>query len=221
MSPKNKRESSGPIMDYSALLAPILIVVASLLTFVSINAPVPKIDNNPPITKYRIAAQLLTRWPKRLYEGSSGSIAFSLAPRLTDYVPSENEQAEKIPLNEKTLLPKPRVKIVLATDSTVDIVGEKSQEQTYDRKHAIDFSWSIYARETGDHRVDARIYLENAKDQFVEMKVSPRHLDFEVTKADHISRANFTLGTILGGVVGFVFIVVQIKEKLRRPIPTA
>ena len=198
-------------LNYAALLAPVLLVLISVSFLFVEKAPV------PPPAKYRVDAQLLTRWPKRLYEGSYGTISVSLAPRLKDYVSSENEQAEKIPINEKTRLMKPRVRIVLAADSTIDIVGEKSQEQIYDMKHTIDFSWSIYAREMGDHRVDARIYLENTKDQFVEMKVSPRHLEFEVLKADHISRSTFVLATVLGGVVGFLFVAVQIREKLKSP----
>lgn len=184
----------------------ILLTLILLTTFCQFCAE----GNEPPPTEHRIDGKVWFRWPKSLYEGSSGVVYLNVVPSGRPYEPDlrDDQRQSKEEFEEKTLVYPPRVQAVLTSDTGIDITSQK-QELTYDLDSVLHFSWSVHAKAAGSHLLETRIYLERKKDEFSEMSVSvsPRYLELEVYKVDGITLEFWTWGMIIGGFLGAVSVV--------------
>jgi len=105
------------------------------------------------------------------------------------------------------------MRISLSSDDSIQILEPKTQEKEYDPSGSVQFSWSIYAREIGDHTIEARLLLERTKDKFLEVSVSPIRMPLKVNKLDHIGRNGVILGTLAVSLAGLVLVILQIIQK--------
>jgi len=209
-SDKDKRTHQYAVVIVAVAL--VLIGAGVDMAWLTISGPHPA----PPSDGiHRISGVIHSRWPGRMYEGSSGIVEITLVSSGTRYdpAPPSGTKSRTAPYDQQTRVREPRIRITLASDSTLDIVEPKTQERIYDATVPVDFSWSIYARETGDHITEARLYIEEEADHFSEMTVSPLRMKIAVMKLDHVGRTGTTLGLLAVGILGAALTVRQLFSR--------
>src|SRR5207245_5835139 len=95
------------------------------------------------LTKYRIDGSLRSRWPKRLYEGGSGIVTLTMIPsgrEFQEQPKNEGGLGQVKPYTEEVLVKRPRIRMQLASDKTIDVSEPNTQVKQYDSRKASVFS---------------------------------------------------------------------------------
>jgi len=211
-----KNEAGQDLVEYSLLVALLAVAVITLLNGPSISPAWTKAVRQmmSPKAKHKILGTVYWTWPKKAYERTSATVEIEVAPPSSDApTPRSDQQQANVGLAEITSLPRPRMRISLSSDDSIQILEPKTQEKEYDPSGSVQFSWSIYAREIGDHTIEARLLLERTKDKFLEVSVSPIRMPLKVNKLDHIGRNGVILGTLAVSLAGLVLVILQIIQK--------